>query len=51
MGDGLRQDAGPRFARGSTGQDHENIKTVQDEISYYGVSGVASVLDLARKES
>ncbi len=52
MGDGLRQDAGPRFARIDTvDQDHVGIKTVQDEISYYGVSGVNSVSDLARKET
>jgi len=51
MGDGLRQDARPRFARLETGQDHENIKTVQDEISFYGVSGVSSISDLARKET
>lgn len=52
MGDGLRQDAGPRFARiDIVDQDHVSIKTVQDEISYYGVSGVISVSDLARKET
>ena len=51
IGDGLRQDAGPRFAQLDVDQDHAGIKTVQDEISYYGVTGVSSVSDLARKET
>lgn len=51
MGDGLRQDAGPRFAQHDVDQDHAGIKTIQDEISYYGVTGVSSVSDLARKET
>ena len=38
IGDGLRQDALPRFSRFDGSQEPEPIiKTIQDEVSYFGL--------------
>ena len=42
----------PRFSRFDSNQEPEtNIKTIQDEISYFGLSGVSTIGEIARKET